>query len=157
MLLNGAPFFNTGLLHYLLDYIQCIGHLNLSKFVYIFKSVEQPTHWLRNANRYLMTMMMVRGRVTTICWTWWALSVPDSSSGTAQSQQSGYNVPPATSNLTYRMGTCHAMNLAHLYTSIYKHSTCCDSCICSLPEDTFQMVLVYSTCRSTIWEQDEYF
>ena len=46
------------------------------------------THWLRKANRYLMTMMMVRGRVTTICWMWCARSAPDSSSETQRTEVS---------------------------------------------------------------------
>lgn len=47
------------------------------------------THWLRKAKRYLMTMMTVRGRVTTICWMWWALSAADSSSGERWTEEGG--------------------------------------------------------------------
>lgn len=38
------------------------------------------TYWFRKANRYLMTMITGRWRVTIICWRWWALSAPESSS-----------------------------------------------------------------------------
>lgn len=38
------------------------------------------TYWFKNANRYLMTMITGRWRVTIICWRWWALSAPESSS-----------------------------------------------------------------------------
>ena len=44
------------------------------------KKERERAYWLRNANRYLITMMAGRERVTTSFWRWRARSAPDSSS-----------------------------------------------------------------------------
>lgn len=72
------------------------------------------THWFRNANRYLMTMITGRWRVTIICWRWWALSAPGSSSGTKRKRDRvTQNVKKATLNRDLTFILMVSRNLTH--------------------------------------------